>query len=58
MSTSISIDIVGMFVFGVTDPETGCKYKNAFAEAFYKDNNLEARKKIVADPLTRACLEY
>ena len=51
------MSLVGMLVFGGTDPETGCKYRNASAAAFWKANNLEARKKVGAAPLTIACLD-
>ena len=56
-SKSISIALFGMFVFGGTDPETGCKYNNAFVAAFCKANNLGAWKKVGDTPLTRVCLD-
>ena len=55
-STSISISLVVMFVFGLTDPETCCKYRNDFVVAFCKAKNLEAWKKVLAAPLTKAFL--
>ena len=49
--------IVGLFVFGGTDPETNCNdYKNAFEIAFSKTNNLCSWRKVGAAPLMRACL--
>ena len=50
--TSISIALAGMFMFGGTHPETGCKYTNAFEAAFCRANYLEACKKVEAYHLT------
>ena len=55
-STTPNMAVVGLFIFGGIDPETGCNYKNAFEAAFSKKKCLEAWKKVGAAPLTRACL--
>ena len=56
-STSASIVLIGMFVFGGIDPEMGNKYKDAFQAGFSKERNLSAWRKVGAAPLTRACLQ-
>ena len=56
-STSANIGMIGMFVFGGIDPETGNEYKDAFQAGFSKEQNLSAWRKVGAAPLTRACLQ-
>ena len=58
LSTSIKPHLVGILIFGGTDPETdeNC-CENAFEYAFSKKRNLEAWAKVGAAPLTRKCLE-
>ena len=55
-STSASVALIGLFVFGGKDPLTSDEYKNAFQAAFCKEKNLSAWSKVGAAPLTRACL--
>ena len=50
-------NLVGLFVFGGTDPETKISgYRNAFSIAFSKDKCLHSWKRVGAAPLTMACL--
>ena len=51
-----SLRLIGLLVFGGTDPETGCIYQDAFADAFSNEKCLSAWKKIGAAPFTMACL--
>jgi len=51
--------LVGLLVFGGTDPVTGCDgYKDAFAEAFPIERNKAVWKKVGAVPLTRNCVNH
>lgn len=57
-STSIKPSLIGLLVFGGVDPETGVETcQNAFKNAFSKQKNLEAWKKVGAVPCTRECLQ-
>ena len=50
--------MVGLFVFGGCDPETGLnKYADAFAESFTKEKCVASWEAVGAVPPTRACLK-
>ena len=55
-STSVSVALISLFVYGGIDPETNEQYQNAFQAGFLKEQNLSAWAKVGAAPLTRACL--
>ncbi len=57
-STSLPPWMVGLVVFGGTDPISGVVVPcSAFDIAFYKEQNLAVWEKCGAAPLTRACLQ-
>ena len=56
-STSVSMSLIGLFVFGGTDPETGFWCMNAFGVAFSKEKNLQSWRKVGAATITRALLK-
>lgn len=57
-SVSLQPWLVGLFVFGGTDPVTGCELeKSAFQEGFSREECKRAWEKVGAAPLTRKCLE-
>jgi hypothetical protein len=56
-ATTLAPWIVGLVVFGGEDPETGCVMGSAFQEGFNIPQNLNAWAKVLAVPLTRACLQ-
>jgi len=53
-ATTPNMTLIGLFIFGGTDPETGGNYRNAFEAAFAKEKCLSAWRKVGAAPLTRA----
>ena len=55
-STNLVPWIVGLMVFGETDPETGLIVGSAFQAGFNKTQNLCAWAKVGAMSLTKACL--
>ena len=56
-SVSFAPWIVGLLVFGGTDPITKCSgFEDCFALAFSKEKNIAAWEKVGAAPLTMACL--
>ncbi len=56
-SVSIQPWLIGMIVFGGTDPETGFRVTEcAFTHGFSKESCLKAWAKVGAAPLTRKCL--
>ena len=58
MNTTVSITLIGLLIFGGTDPITKRGvYRNSFQEAFSKEKCLEAWEKFDAAPLTMKCLE-
>ena len=58
MNTTVSITLIGLLIFGGTDPITKrVGYCNAFQEALSKEKFLEAWAKVGAAPLTMKCLE-
>ena len=58
MNTTVSITLIGLLIFGGTDPITKRGgYRNAFQEAFSKEKCLEAWAKVGAAPLTMKCME-
>ncbi len=56
-STNLAPWIVGLMVFGGTDPETGLIVGSAFQDGFNKTQNLHGWAKGGAVPLTRTCLQ-
>ena len=55
---SFAPSLVGLFVFGGTDPETNISgWRNAFVIAFSKEKCLHSWSKVGAAPFTMACLE-
>ena len=58
MNTTVSITLIGILVFGGTNPITKRGgYRNAFQEAFIKEKFLEAWAKVGAAPLTMKSLK-
>ena len=49
--------IVGLVVFGGSDPETELIVRSAFQEGFNHAQNIRAWEKVGAVPLSRKCLE-
>jgi hypothetical protein len=55
---SFSPHLLGLFVFGGTDPETNIGgYRNAFGDAFTREKCKAVWEKVGAIPTTRACLQ-